>query len=102
MENIFYQRLKILSKEHNKSINQIERELGYTRNALANYKNGRVPSGIRLIEISNYFNVIPEYLLGMSSFRNVDNVDNIFLSFNDEQKIEIYLLCQEWIISKIK
>ncbi|MDM5144836.1 hypothetical protein ICE98_01937 [Lactococcus lactis] len=36
MENIFYLRLKALTHESGKSFNQIERELGYTRNALAN------------------------------------------------------------------
>lgn len=40
MENIFYQRLRALTHNSGKSFNQIERDLGYTRNALANYKNG--------------------------------------------------------------
>ena len=63
MENIFYLRLKALTHESGNSFNQIERELGYTRNALANYKNGGVPSGIRLMELANYFKVLPDYLI---------------------------------------
>lgn len=33
-----YSRLKLLIKEAHKSFNQVERELGYPRNTLKNYK----------------------------------------------------------------
>jgi transcriptional regulator with XRE-family HTH domain len=64
-ENLFYNRLLELVKLSRKSMNQIERELGYTRNALHNYKTGSDPSARRLLEISSYFGVKPEYLLGI-------------------------------------
>ena len=35
----FYERLKELAEASNKSFNQVEKELGYSRNALSNYKN---------------------------------------------------------------
>ncbi|MDR0318122.1 MAG: helix-turn-helix domain-containing protein [Lactococcus lactis] len=63
-EKIFYERLVELKEASGKSFNQIERELGYPRNALANYRFGRSPSAVRLIEISKFFKVSPGYLVG--------------------------------------
>ncbi len=63
-ETIFYSRLKQEIEKSGKSTNQIERELGYSRNALHNYKNGTEPSGTRLIEIAEYFHVSPKFLIG--------------------------------------
>ena len=91
MENIFYLRLKALTHESGNSFNQIERELGYTRNALANYKNGGVPSGIRLMELANYFKVLPDYLIGKVPFENVESIENTFVSLTNKQKIEVKL-----------
>ena len=39
-----YSRLKLLIKEAHKSFNQVERELGYPRNTLKNYKYKKKPS----------------------------------------------------------
>ena len=52
MNNLFYHRLKELVESSGKSANQIERELGYPRNSLNNYKLGGEPSGTRLIGLS--------------------------------------------------
>ncbi|MGL5898276.1 MAG: helix-turn-helix domain-containing protein [Lactobacillaceae bacterium] len=48
-----------------KSTNQIERELGYPRNALHNYRTGSEPSATRLMELSQYFQLSPGYLMGV-------------------------------------
>ncbi|EQC57741.1 transcriptional regulator [Lactococcus cremoris subsp. cremoris TIFN5] len=61
---MFYDRLKTLVIDSQKSFNQVERELRYPRNALANYRLGKEPSAKRLTEIADYFNVTTEYLLG--------------------------------------
>lgn len=42
-ESKFYLRLKLLSSSLGKSINQIEKELGYSRNALHNYNESHIP-----------------------------------------------------------
>lgn len=60
-----YSRLKLLIKEAHKSFNQVERELGYPRNTLKNYKYKKKPSVDRVFEMANYFNVSIEFLLGM-------------------------------------
>lgn len=54
---MFYDRLKTLVIDSQKSFNQVERELRYPRNALANYRLGKEPSAKRLTEIADYFNV---------------------------------------------
>ena len=66
---LFSERLRVEVKKSGKSVNRIERELGYPRNALQNYKKGVNPSGIRLIELVKYFEVTPEYLLGKTANR---------------------------------
>lgn len=64
-ESLFYKRVKKLGEDLGKSFNQIEKELGYSRNALSNYKTKTMPSAIRLLELAEYFDVSPRYLLGM-------------------------------------
>ncbi|MGI1837418.1 helix-turn-helix domain-containing protein [Lactococcus garvieae] len=61
----FYERLKSLAKENNKSFNQIEEDLGYGKNTLYNYKIQN-PTQERLLELANYFNVSTDYLLGVN------------------------------------
>ena len=61
---MFYERLKSLALEKNKSFNQIERDLNLSRNTLANYKKGQTPSSERALLLANYFNVSTDYLLG--------------------------------------
>ncbi|PLW61220.1 helix-turn-helix domain-containing protein [Lactococcus lactis] len=95
----FYHRLEELIRLSKKSANQIERELGYPRNALHNYKNGVEPSGIRLIELSRYFGVTPEYLIGISEDSNNILTKIIFDRLNDYQKKDLSVICQEWLIS---
>ena len=46
---MFYERLKSLALEKNKSFNQIERDLNLSRNTLANYKKGQTPSSERAL-----------------------------------------------------
>lgn len=69
---MFYEILKRLAEEQGKSLNQIERELGYTRNALNQYKKGSTPSAKRTAEIAEYFGVSTDYLLG----REENKIDN--------------------------
>ena len=61
---MFYERLKSLALEKNKSLNQIEKDLNLSRNTLANYKKGKTPSTERALLLANYFNVTTDYLLG--------------------------------------
>lgn len=65
---IDFERIKLLVENSNKSMNEIDRELGYPRNTLAGLKN-RKPSIGRLNEIAEYFNVSTDYLLGNTDIK---------------------------------
>lgn len=96
---LFYPRLEELIRLSKKSFNQVERDLGYPRNALHNYKNGVEPSRIWLIELAHYFGVTPEYLLGISNDKKKNETRIIFESLNDYQKKDLCIICQEWLLS---
>ncbi|KAF6611151.1 MULTISPECIES: helix-turn-helix transcriptional regulator [Lactococcus] len=96
---LFYPRLEESIRISKKSFNQVERDLGYPRNALHNYKNGVEPSGIRLIELAHYFGVTPEYLLGINNDPKNNGTRIIFESLNDYQKKDLCIICQEWLLS---
>ncbi|MGL5897112.1 MAG: helix-turn-helix domain-containing protein [Lactococcus lactis] len=101
-ETLFYRRLKQEIKRCRKSTNQIERELGYSRNALHNYKNGTEPSGTRLIEIAEYFHVSPNFLIGKTNISSKNNPINLFEQLSDIQKFEMLKICHSWSENLIK
>lgn len=94
--SIFSRRLRNEIEKSGKSINCIERELGYPRNALQNYKKGRAPSGRRLIELSNYFHVTPEYLIGTVEQSCPNSLSQLFENLDKNQKLKVYQLSQVW------
>lgn len=101
-ETIFYSRLKQEIKKSRKSTNQIERELGYPRNALHNYKNGTEPSGTRLIEIAEYFHVSPKFLIGRTDISSEKSSIILFDHLDDVQKFKMLKLCHNWSENMIK
>ncbi|BDH83404.1 helix-turn-helix domain-containing protein [Lactococcus lactis] len=100
-ETVFYRRLKEELTRNGKTFNQVERELGYPRNSLNNYKNGNEPMGTRLVELSEYFMVSPAYLVGMCNKSNVFSLKDSFKNLNFEQKRELYSLCESWVLSEL-
>lgn len=99
---LFYNRLLEQVKLRNVSINQIERELGYPRNALHNYKLGGEPSGGRLIEIANYFDVSPHYLIGEINDIHEKSLEKYFNNLSTKEKKEILQLSEMWFLNQIK
>ncbi|WDA67257.1 helix-turn-helix transcriptional regulator [Lactococcus lactis] len=100
-DSLFYERLKGMIQQSGKSFNCIERELGYPRNALHNYKYNTAPTGKRLIELSQYFNVTPEFLLGDTEEELQDSPQNLFNHLNEEQKLELLKIVQKWGYDRI-
>lgn len=94
---MFSERLIKAVEQSNKSINCIERELGYSRNALHNYKSGAEPSGSRLVELSQYFQLAPEYLIGKSDETFSICPEIVFNRMDEEQKIELLMLSLKWM-----
>ena len=106
-ESLFYKRVKKLGEDLGKSFNQIEKELGYSRNALSNYKTKTMPSAIRLLELAEYFDVSPRYLLGMDEMCENSREKNSFTEFlfenlDKNQKLEIRKLSQIWMMHELK
>ncbi|GAA3259658.1 helix-turn-helix domain-containing protein [Lactococcus lactis] len=98
-KSIFYTRLEELVRLSGKSNNQIERELGYPRNALNNYKGRGEPSATRLLELANYFEVPPEFLIGKNSDVDIKSIRGIFERLNSKQKRELFEISLDWVIS---
>jgi len=99
IENFYYQ-LLIECHKKRKSVNQIERELGYPRNSLHNYKNGSSPSAERLIEMSEYFNVSPKHLLGIKETERESLIREFFQGLNTSEKREMSRFCHQWLLSQ--
>lgn len=71
IKNNFSDNLKNLIKESGKSNNKIAKDLGITYQALANYKNGRIPQIEMIFKIKEYFNVELKELLETKMFEYV-------------------------------
>lgn len=89
-------------KKSSKSSNQVERELGYSRNALHNYKNGTEPSGSRLIELSQYFGIPADYLIGKSEKAIELSPEKLFHKLNTEEKLKMWSICQSWALWNLR
>lgn len=100
-QGIFYKRLKEEIQLKGKTFNQVERELGYSRNALNNYKHGNEPSGTRLVELSEYLMVSPAYLVGKSNKSDAFSLKKTFKNLSFAQKRELYSICESWAISEL-
>lgn len=97
-DNLFYERMKNLSKNQGKSLNQIEKELGYSRNSLNNYKSKQMPSALRLLEIAEYLKVSPEYLFGKSNIQNAEEtLENFFQILDGKEKLNMCVIAIKWL-----
>lgn len=100
--NIFYKKVLELSKKQNKSLNSIERDLLFPRNALHNYKNTlSYPSADRLLKVAHYFNVTPEYLLGEKPNSDKDIPYEIFNNLDFQQKLFFIKKCLDWLFDNV-
>ena len=56
-----------------KKPNPVGKELGISSGTISQWKNGSIPSGEKLIQIAEYFNVSVDYLLGRKDASVVPN-----------------------------
>ncbi|WP_461198504.1 helix-turn-helix domain-containing protein [Enterococcus sp. N249-2] len=61
-----FERIKFLADSKKKSINDVESELGYSKNTLYRLKKN-MPGSEKLQEIADYFHVSTDYLLGRTN-----------------------------------
>ena len=66
-----FERLKFLANKQGKSINDVEHDMGYSKNTLYRLKSSN-PSAEKLREIADYFNVSMDYLSGRTDNPNID------------------------------
>ncbi|GEM00864.1 Helix-turn-helix [Halolactibacillus halophilus] len=71
-----FERLKYLANKQGKSINDVEDDMGYSKNTLYRLKKTN-PSSEKLKEIADYFNVSADYLLGRTDQEYLDEPETI-------------------------
>ncbi|EAD9126963.1 XRE family transcriptional regulator [Listeria monocytogenes] len=77
-----YEIVKILCKENDISLSELEKKLGLTRNTLYKWKT-QSPSIDRLLLVANYFNVSVDFLVGRSSKNHFDDIS--YLAILDQE-----------------
>lgn len=84
-----FERIKFLAQKQGKSLNQVEEELGLSKNVLYRMKNSDNPTKERLLLLADYFGVSVDYLLGRTneSRLNLNNDEN-----EDEYEQELLMM----------
>ncbi|HAB7413727.1 TPA_asm: helix-turn-helix domain-containing protein [Listeria monocytogenes] len=98
-----YEIVKILCKENNISLSELEKKLGLTRNTLYKWKT-QSPSIERLLLVANYFNVSVDFLVGRqpkADFNDI-NYQEIFEHEAEIKLNELFDLLQNYFSVYIK
>lgn len=66
-----FERLKLLAKKQGQSINDVEENMGYSKNTLYRLRTTN-PSAKKLQELADYFGVSTDYLLGRTDNPSLD------------------------------
>lgn len=72
-----YERIKYLSNKRGKSLNEVEEDLGLSKNVLYRMKNSDNPTKDRIEVLADYFNVSTDYLLGRTDNPDVNNQEPV-------------------------
>lgn len=78
-----YEKIKLLAKTENVSINQMEKDLGFARSYISKFRTV-TPSVENLQKIANYLKVSVDYLLGNISYEYCENCGLFFKPDNRE------------------
>jgi len=74
-----YENIKNAADNQHKSVNQIEKELGFPRSSIAKY-NSHLPSTDKIYKIAKYLNVSIEYLItGHNAEYNVTDIEYMII-----------------------
>lgn len=86
-----YGKIRLLCKEQDITLAQLERSLGYSRNTLYQLGNNSGNSANKLIELADFFDVSIDYLLGRTENRsmNIPASNNEFSASNLIRDINI-------------
>ncbi len=65
---MFYNTFLELCAAKGESPSRVAKKIGLSNAAASGWKNGKTPSQITLVKLANYFDVTPDYLLGIVDF----------------------------------
>jgi transcriptional regulator with XRE-family HTH domain len=75
-------RIKELRKEKELTQGELARIIHLTRSSIAGYESGsKIPTIDTIIDLSNYFNVTTDYLLGVSNLRHYNSPSELNQNF---------------------
>lgn len=84
MDNMLYQRIKELCAESGITISKLESDLGFGNASIKKWERVSSPSINKILEVSKYFGVSVDYLLGKTDIK--DTVDTVL---GDEDIVSI-------------
>lgn len=94
----FQERLKLLRKEKNLTIEELAKNLGSAKSTISRYENGlREPKKDFLELLCTYFDVSTDYLLGKTDERNIETKkeNDVEKGINTIFQKEVVQLCGE-------
>lgn len=87
---MFWERFYSLCLRNGKRPNPVGKEIGLSSGIISKWKNGGIPNGETLMKLARYFNVSTDYLLGLSSYIQI-NGELVEMEYTDielRKKIE--------------
>ncbi len=69
---MFWERFYSLCLRNGKRPNPVGKEIGLSSGIISKWKNGGIPNGETLMKLARYFNVSTDYLLGLSSYIQIN------------------------------
>ena len=84
----FWEIYERLCLDENKKPSTVGRELGISPGTVAQWKNGSMPGGEKLMQIADYFGVSIDYLVGRAEDSTTENENIITVSSRSVQKAQ--------------
>lgn len=73
---MFIEKLEIILKERNLTMNKLSKEIGYSQSATSNWKKGRMPQIDVFQKVCKYLNVSADYLLDLDDTPPPPNISD--------------------------
>lgn len=89
MDNILYERIKLLCKRNGITISRLESELGFGSASIKRWEKTSSPSIDKIVKVASYFDVSIDYLMGRTNIESSASEvlgDNDVISFQRARK----------------
>lgn len=86
---MFWERFYSLCLRNGKRPNPVGKEIGLSSGIISKWKSGGIPNGETLMKLARYFHVSTDYLLGLSSFIQINGeyVEMEYTDFELKKKV---------------